>query len=184
MNKRNFLKSSFIGSIAAFFAPKVLSKETPPKTTSWYNSNNPQTLTSIKYRIWDKLRKKYLYDFNDLAIMQDGSLIRLFPFENVEKDRFIIQRFTGLYDIDKKKIYEEDVILVKIIGYPLISMKVYFSNEKGGWFVTQTKKSNYRTTWMLTKGITNNSKIIDSNNSFINQTKFSQIHENRPPKTL
>ncbi len=93
-------------------------------------------MNKLKFRIYDLKLKKFVtmnenpHLFAQLFITLDGQVGEFsayndsFWFEDTkEKDRFIIQRFTGLLDNNLKEIFEGDVLTVET--YPS-----WRSNEK------------------------------------------------------
>ena len=72
----------------------------------------------LSYRIFDKLRGKYLDD--NCALAQDGAILRMnyegggsSQIETLDPRDFIVEPFTGFYDSGGKKIFVGDVLILE-----------------------------------------------------------------------
>lgn len=72
-------------------------------------------MRSIKFRVWDKNRRGFLFhsrntiDSQNLWLSLEGTLTSVTR-PNHEIENFIIQQFTGLKDVDGVDIYEGDFV--------------------------------------------------------------------------
>jgi hypothetical protein len=71
----------------------------------------------MKFRVWDKQRKVFLHesqnarDAHNLYIDLQGNLTSVnYPNAEILAGNFVLQRFTELYDMHGKPIYEGDVV--------------------------------------------------------------------------
>ena len=98
----------------------------------------------LKYRIWDKKKKKYLpqddmvgLTCNGLAIliMQDGNVYR-----DALPDDFVVERCTGLKDKNGNLIYEGDIVEIQKKDWACTRHVVKWDEELLAWALyTQTQ---------------------------------------------
>jgi uncharacterized phage protein (TIGR01671 family) len=72
----------------------------------------------IKFRVWDVKNKKFLNP-SDIAINGNGNLLITDSgwyenFENQNLSDYVVQQYTGFKDIDRKEIFEGDIIELEV----------------------------------------------------------------------
>ncbi|MCM1260682.1 MAG: YopX family protein [Staphylococcus sp.] len=88
----------------------------------------------FKFRAWDKVDKKMLYNVESTCIILDGVFGCLFA-EILINPNYIVEQCTGLKDKDGKLIYEGDIMLEVNWGYKAV---VYFDNTCGAFMTKDT----------------------------------------------
>ncbi len=121
---------------------------------------------NLKFRAWDKLQNKFLYPYpNGFDILGEttcfdliGMQIKEFTPNLTTLERLndvIITQFTGIYDKNKKEIFEGDILKVELFTKPYLI--TYGNSEKfGASFCVESKHS----TWYLCKIWADSSEII------------------------
>ena len=66
-------------------------------------------MRSLKFRAWDKVEKKMLFDADPFALHVSGSNEPLLA-ETHRNENCIFEQYTGLKDKNGKEIYEGDII--------------------------------------------------------------------------
>lgn len=63
------------------------------------------------FRVWDKINKVMIYDpilngaDGGVFVVEYGNLVAM-----LKRDNYVLMQFTGLHDVDGKKIYEGDIL--------------------------------------------------------------------------
>ena len=86
----------------------------------------------MKFRVWCKKFNRFLHKRDDWFLDFDGNLYYEDMLDNelvrAEKSHYVIQRFTGLYDINNKELWEGDLVL-----FPGESESLEISYRFGRW---------------------------------------------------
>ena len=82
----------------------------------------------IKFRAWDKENESYLYDVQDTYDTNE-SCFGDFLFDN---ERYAVEQFTGLTDVNGKDVYEGDIVQ-PIMLYTDRNISEPFEVKKGNY---------------------------------------------------
>jgi len=122
-------------------------------------------MRELKFRVWDEELKTYNSPSVHHLVKQDGVMsvaLNLDIVKLCETDRFVIQQFTGKYDINNNPIYEGDIVELVLavqtdengnkIG-PEDQFGVYevFYNERFAAYFLRVHRSNWFDTWFTTE---------------------------------
>lgn len=104
-------------------------------------------MREIKFRVWDKKKKKFCNQFADWYLsVDDGYLYKECDFDGIidkmPQKRFIIQQFTGIKDGNNKKIYDGDIVKNAGNGYEEY-WRVYFNEKRLSWYVGCDTKEEF-----------------------------------------
>ena len=84
------------------------------------------------FRAWDKENKKWLWPYEGFSIIGEVTVFDLLKQMSIEDfNNIIIVQFTGLYDINDKKIFEGDLVKTAT------SIQKVLWLEEGAQFITQ-----------------------------------------------
>lgn len=89
-------------------------------------------MRELKFRAWDKVEKKYIYDFLNYCFM--NFKISYNPWND---DRYIKEQYTGLKDKNGVEIYEGDIVVYEWLNHPFNAVvrwdekrcKFYYSDK-------------------------------------------------------
>ena len=133
------------------------------------NKGDNNKMREIKFRAWDKIKKKMHHTYAMHNGKAFGSL--LFRFKpNMYSDNFKLMQLTGLRDKDGKEIYEGDIVEYyhKYLGLPVTFGVVFF---EGGF--CQAKKDREPDVWYdwntlkVIGNIHENPELLANSNQYI-----------------
>lgn len=78
-------------------------------------------MREIKFRVWNIKQNKFL---------PSKSILNLHLNHQYDESKLIIQQFTGLHDINEKKIYEGDILNYYYVDEGYYSNGQYYKEEK------------------------------------------------------
>ena len=96
-----------------------------------------------KYRAWDIKKKKMIYNpfvYDDNETLAEWSMVRLN--EALKDKRFVYLEYTGLCDLNSKKIFEGDIVNTKAIDRFWRNVEIKW-HKKNAMFVVGKGESNY-----------------------------------------
>lgn len=67
-------------------------------------------MRTFKFRVFDKKQGNFLHTFHENVEIVFSDEKCYFLNGNILDDNYVIQQFTGLYDVNKKEVYEGDVV--------------------------------------------------------------------------
>jgi uncharacterized phage protein (TIGR01671 family) len=121
----------------------------------------------LKFRIWDKQNKKWIYEWDAshkrLAISLVGLVYHGGYDDVLPENDYVIQQYTGLKDSKGVEIYEGDLIQYnQNSNYDGMNFEVIWSDASFGW-VLKSKTGDYLTNQITPNGARYNFLEIISN---------------------
>ena len=121
----------------------------------------------LKFRIWDKQNKKWIYEWDAshkrLAISLVGLVYHGGYDDVLPENDYVIQQYTGLKDSKGVEIYEGDLIQYnQNSNYDGMNFEVIWSDASFGW-VLKSKTGDYLTNQITPNGPRYNFLEIISN---------------------
>jgi uncharacterized phage protein (TIGR01671 family) len=101
-----------------------------------------------KFRLYDKISKKYYYDGNlengDIVVMSIEGGLQFSNKETYKEEDFTIQQCTGTKDKNGKEIYEGDTLIIQYCniwretqGYNKVEKEIVFRDGKFGYLTKE-----------------------------------------------
>ena len=92
----------------------------------------------LKFRVWDKLAKQFIYP--DRGYQGHFILTLNGQFQNLQNgsggDEYVVQQWTGLNDYENNNIYEGDIVRYELVG-TVYTQTVGWGNN--GWEMIDTR---------------------------------------------
>ena len=98
----------------------------------------------IKFRIWDKTTNRYEYDWQAvIAGHNEAKYNREIDCTAIEDKALIWEQFTGLYDKNRKGIYENDILKFITFGFDSETFVTAIQWRKAGWVLKNGRNLFY-----------------------------------------
>ena len=103
-------------------------------------------MREIKFRVWDKITKKYFYsgtlDNGDVLVIHLDGEIEISSDDTYKPDDFIIEELTGLLDKNGREIYEGDAVKWYINSRAYLGL-VEYVDRFGGFDMRNPGRDGY-----------------------------------------
>lgn len=128
-------------------------------------------LKDFDFRIWNDTKKEYLYEYPTLVnTRSEGILIGRFErqfsrdydyFYQIFRNEFEIELWTGLYDKDGNKIYENDIIIAHHSGQKVQGLVKFGSGFVLMSSVSEDRELAYYDTFEIIGNIHENKELLN-----------------------